>query len=60
MAAEPMPASLENTARWNPMIITPSMPPLMAVALNASVAMADTAQGILSALRKITVSDPNT
>ena len=35
MAAEPRPASLENTARRNPMIITPIMPPPTLSAENA-------------------------
>ena len=60
IAAEPMPASLENAARWNPMIIMPSMPPPMAVGLNASVTIAVIAQGNFSALRAITSKEPTT
>ena len=45
MGAEPRPASLENAARWKPMIITPTTPPATPSGLNAPVMMEPNAPG---------------
>ena len=45
MAADPRPASFENTARRKPMMITPIMPPVMPSGVKAPVQMAAKAPG---------------
>ena len=45
IAAEPAPASLENTARLTPITMTPKKPPYIAVGLKAPVTISCTANG---------------
>jgi len=52
IVAEPRPASLENTARWKPMIIAPSAPPPTPSALNAPESICSKAQPSASRLVK--------
>ena len=54
--AEPIPASLEKSARWNPMTMAPSRPPEAACPVKASEITNDSAAGICSALRPMTAS----
>ena len=48
MDAEPMPASFENTARWNPMIRAPNAPPTTPSPVIAPVKILAMACGIAS------------
>ena len=60
MAAEPKPASLENTARRKPRIITPKAPPATPWGEKAPFQMAATAPGSASAFSAMMVSALNT
>ena len=51
MPAEPIPAALENSARWMPTIATPTAPPATPLGLKAPVNMSAKACGICPALR---------
>src|SRR5690606_1689310 len=48
MEAEPMPASLENAARWKPTISTPMMPPMPASGVKAPPMIALNAAGTMA------------
>ena len=60
MAAEPMPASFENAARWNPTTSTPRNPPPIARGLKAPVKMSLKASGTWLAFITITASAEST
>lgn len=52
--AEPMPASLEKAARWNPTMSTPTTPPLMTSGLNEPETMSPKAPGTFSRFARMT------
>ncbi len=54
--AEPIPASLENSARWKPITMAPKMPPDAACPVKASETTKASAAGKCSALRPITTT----
>ena len=58
MDAEPKPASLENSARWKPMINAPSAPPAMASLPKAPDTALAIAAGIFSQLILMMTKQP--
>ena len=57
IAADPMPASLENTARWKPIIIVPNTPPATPSPVNAPPKMLPMATGSADALSRIVIRE---
>ena len=53
--AEPIPASLENTARWKPIIMAPSAPPATPSPVNAPLKILMMTCGIVFAFIRITI-----
>ncbi len=60
MGAEPTPASLENAARWKPMIRTPTTPPVTPSGEKAPLMMSPNALSIEEKLPRMTTRQATT